>query len=60
MYYPPVDLDDPDVLMQRGLDPSDSDPRFHQQMVYAVVMKVIENFERALGRPFRFGRVRSR
>jgi hypothetical protein len=53
-YYTPVDLDDPDVLMQRGLDPSDSDPRFHQQMVYAVVMKVIENFERALGRPFRF------
>ncbi|MDP3984285.1 MAG: hypothetical protein Q8Q52_04670, partial [Acidimicrobiia bacterium] len=35
-------------------DPSDSDPRFHQQMVYAVIMKVIENFERALGRPFRF------
>jgi hypothetical protein len=53
-YYAPVDLEDPKVLMQRGLDPSDSDPRFHQQMVYAVVMKVIENFERALGRPFRF------
>lgn len=53
-YYAAVDLDDADVLMQRGLDPSDSDPRFHQQMVYAVVMKVIENFERALGRPFRF------
>jgi hypothetical protein len=55
-YYAPVDLDSPDVLMQRGLDPSDSDPRFHQQMVYAVVMKVIENFERALGRPFTFRR----
>ena len=27
-----------------------SDPRFHQQMVYAVVMKTIEQFERALGR----------
>lgn len=54
VYYPPVDLDDPDILMQNGLDPSDSDPRFHQQMVYAVVSKVIENFERALGRPFRF------
>ena len=53
-YYPPVNLDDPVVLMQRGLDPSDSDPRFHQQMAYAVVMKVIENFERALGRPLRF------
>lgn len=56
VYYPPVDLDAPDVLIQRGLDPSDSDPRFHQQMVYAVVMKVIENFERALGRPFSFRR----
>lgn len=53
-YYVPVELDDPQVLIQRGLDPSDSDPRFHQQMVYAVIMKVIENFERALGRPFRF------
>ena len=53
-YYAPVDLDDPAVLVQRGLDPSDSDPRFHQQMVYAVTMKVIENFERALGRPLRF------
>jgi len=54
LYYAAVDLDHPDVLMSRGLDPSDSDPRFHQQMVYAVVMKVIENFERALGRPFRW------
>jgi hypothetical protein len=54
VYYPPVDLDAPEVLMQRGLDPSDSDPRFHQQMVYAVVTRVIDNFERALGRPFRF------
>ena len=54
VYYPPINLDSADVLMQRGLDPSDSDPRFHQQMVYAVVMKVIENFERALGRPIRF------
>ena len=49
-FYAPVDLDDPAILMQGGLDPSESDPRFHQQMVYAVAMKVIENFERALGR----------
>ena len=54
--YAPVELDDARILMQRGLDPSDSDPRFHQQMVYAVVMKVVENFERALGRPFPFPR----
>ena len=36
--------------MQGGLDPSESDPRFHQQMVYAVAMKTLENFDRALGR----------
>jgi hypothetical protein len=53
-YYEPVDLDDPHVLMQGGLDPTESDPRFHQQMVYAVAAKVIENFERGLGRRFRF------
>jgi len=43
-YYQPVNLDDPAILMMRGLDPTESDPRFHQQMVYAVAMKVIENF----------------
>src|SRR3954447_7507795 len=31
-YYPPVDLDDPAILAMGGLDPSESDPRFHQQM----------------------------
>jgi hypothetical protein len=57
-FYEPVDLDDPAILMQRGLDPSESDPRFHQQMVYAVAMRVLENFERALGRKITFrGRV---
>lgn len=49
-YYPPVDLNDPAILMQGGLAPDQSDPRFHQQMVYAVCMKVLENFETALGR----------
>ncbi|HKR65897.1 MAG TPA: hypothetical protein VJZ00_19355 [Thermoanaerobaculia bacterium] len=52
--YEPVDLDHPSVLMNDGLTPSESDPRFHQQMVYAVVMKVVENFEKALGRKLRF------
>lgn len=57
-FYEPVDLDDPAILMQGGLDPSESDPRFHQQMVYAVAMRVLENFERALGRKITFrGRV---
>ena len=45
-FYEAVDLNNPAVLMQGGLDPSESDPRFHQQMVYAVAMKTIENFDR--------------
>src|SRR5215208_2735561 len=49
-FYTPVNLDDPAILMQGGLDPSESDPRFHQQMVYAVALKTLENFDRALGR----------
>ncbi len=49
--YPAVDLDDPDLLAQDGCPPSEGNPAFHQQMVYAVVMKTIEHFERALGRP---------
>lgn len=53
-YYPPVDLDDRAILMQGGLDPAESDPRFHQQMVYAVTMRTIENFDRALGRRLDF------
>jgi len=53
-YYSPVNLNDPAILMQNGLDPSESDPRFHQQMVYAVAAKVLENFDRGLGRRFLF------
>ncbi|MGB7924428.1 MAG: S8 family serine peptidase [Pyrinomonadaceae bacterium] len=49
--YPPVDLDDPRLLAQDGWAPSEGNPQFHQQMVYAVAMKTIEHFERALGRP---------
>jgi hypothetical protein len=49
-YYPPVDLNDLYILAQDGLDPSVSDPQFHQQMVYAVIMNTIKNFEKALGR----------
>jgi hypothetical protein len=58
VFYAPVDLDKPQILMRNGLDPSESDPRFHQQMVYAVSMRVLENFERALGRSVRFSRGR--
>src|SRR5262249_11757947 len=55
-YYEPVDLDAPAVLMQGGLEPTESDPRFHQQMVFAVATKVLENFDFALGRKIRFRR----
>ncbi|HKI05024.1 MAG TPA: hypothetical protein VKK31_23800 [Thermoanaerobaculia bacterium] len=48
--YAPIDLNDPDLLAMNGLDPAEGDPQFHQQMVYAVAMTTIRNFERALGR----------
>jgi subtilisin family serine protease len=50
-YYEPVNLNDPKVLAQHGLAPSEGTPQFHQQMVYAVASLTIANFERALGRP---------
>jgi hypothetical protein len=50
IYYKPVDLDDPKILIQGGIDPTESDPRFHQQMVYAVAAQTLQRFENALGR----------
>jgi hypothetical protein len=49
--YDPVDLNDPRLLAQDGWAPSEGNAYFHQQMVYAVAMKTVEHFERALGRP---------
>jgi hypothetical protein len=49
-FYEPVDLSDPHLLAQDGLTPTEGNPQFHQQMVFAVAMKVIRLFERALGR----------
>jgi hypothetical protein len=49
-YYKPVNLNSPCIMVENGLDPSESNPQFHQQMVYAVAMKTIKNFEKALGR----------
>jgi hypothetical protein len=49
-FYKPVNLNDPYILAQNGLTPSESNPQFHQQMVYAVAMTTIKNFEDALGR----------
>lgn len=54
-FYEPVNLDDPYLLAQDGLAPSVSDPQFHQQMVYAVMMTTIKNFEKALGRKIQWG-----
>lgn len=48
--HPAVDLDDPEILANDGLAPSDGNPQFHHQMAYAVAMRTIRNFERALGR----------
>jgi hypothetical protein len=50
VFYRPVDLDHPHLLAENGLSPSESNPQFHQQMVYAVAMTTIQHFERALGR----------
>ena len=38
------------IASQQGLAPSEGNPQFHQQFVYAVAMKTIRHFERALGR----------
>ena len=48
--YAPVDLDQPWPMTQGGYRPSEANPQFHQQMVYAVAMKTIDHFEKALGR----------
>lgn len=49
--YEAVNLNDPWLLAQDGWAPSEGNPQFHQQMVYAVAMKTITHFETALGRP---------
>lgn len=49
-FYAPVDLNELHLLATNGLPPSEGNPKFHQQMVYAVAMRTISNFERALGR----------
>jgi hypothetical protein len=49
-YYEPVNLDDPSILIRDGIEPTQSDPRFHQQMVYAVAAETLQHFETALGR----------
>ena len=48
--YKPVNLNKPEILATNGITPDVSNPQFHQQMVYAVVMNTITNFEKAIGR----------
>ncbi|MEK6261343.1 MAG: hypothetical protein AABP62_22310 [Planctomycetota bacterium] len=48
--YAPINLNDGLILAQSGLSPSEGNPQFHQQMVFAVAMNTIANFEEALGR----------
>lgn len=50
LHYQAADLDAPGVLIADGYEPALTDPRFHQQMVYAVSSKVYEAFRTALGR----------
>ena len=55
-YYPPIDLDDRRLLANDGLNPTEADPRFHQQMVYAIASRTIQMFEVALGREIHWRR----
>jgi hypothetical protein len=48
-YYPPIKLDNPLLLASNGLGPTEADPRFHQQMVYAIAtcsnMTFLDSFD---------------
>lgn len=57
--YRKADLDQANVLLRSGYDPSPSEPRFHQQMVYAVCSSVYATFRSALGRHVAWGFARS-
>lgn len=50
VFYHPIDLENSKLIAQDGLSPSESNPQYHQQMVYAVAMTTIHHFQRALGR----------
>lgn len=53
--YRKADLDDKRVLLAHGYDPSPADPRFHQQMVYAICRTLYRHFQVALGRYLDWG-----
>ena len=56
VFYKLVNLNDRAILVNNGLTPSETNPQFHQQMVYAVGMTTIKNFEKALGRKILWGK----
>lgn len=56
-FYTPIDLNDKRLLVGGGFIPRESDPRFHQQMVYAVAMETLQRFECALGRRIHWARL---
>ena len=45
-----LDLEDRSLLINNGLDPSPSDVRFPNQMLYAICSTVYASFRKALGR----------
>lgn len=51
----PLDLEEHDILIRNGLDPSTSNKRFHDQMAYAVCSVVYTAFRTALGRHLAWG-----
>jgi hypothetical protein len=57
--YREADLDEPAALLRGGFAPSPSEPRFHQQMVYAVCCSVYATFRSALGRHVAWGFTRA-
>jgi hypothetical protein len=50
-----LELEDPNILIRNGIDPSTSDKRFHNQMAYAVCTTVYTAFRTALGRHITWG-----
>lgn len=53
--HPPLNLNDPNILINNGINPSTSDERFHEQMVYAVCSVIHTSFRKALGRQIVWG-----
>lgn len=53
--YERLDLDDQAIALTSGLKPSTTDPRFAQQMTYALTAATYQRFRQALGRNPQFG-----